>query len=308
MTIYPPSNRFILIFSKALALLVVMTLLSACGGGGGDSIKSLTCATNAYLIPGCIDDDDDSVAPVVVPTIDLLPVSEDLNITLGSSVNLIPVFDDTKYTAVLVTSEQLNGAIRDVGEPESVSSGRAITKTPSASTLYTLRVSYDANGTPASTQVQRLVSVSTPEVLTLVGALSEARSMHTATLLGNQKLLVTGGWDGAEALATAELYDIVSQTWTSLENEMSSVRRGHTATLLPNGKVLIVGGDDGAGAYVATAEVFDPATSTFTETTGAPLVGRTGHTATLLDNGNVLIAGGSKRPDPALELKFTFQT
>ena len=287
-------KHYFRLLSISGCLVLMLFALSGCGGGGGSDVKNLTCAVNAYLIPGCLDDDDDPpVTPaVVIPTINLLPSAEDLNISLGQSVTLIADFDDTKYSGVLVTSVQVNGELQDVGEPEQVSSGRSVVKTPAQSTLYTLRVTYDANGTPATTEVQRLVSVSTPQSLTLVGPLTQARSMHTATLLGNQKLLVTGGWDGTEALATAELYDVVSQTWTTLENEMSSVRRGHTATLLPNGKVLIVGGDDGAGAYVATAEVFDPATNTFTETTGALLVGRTGHSATLLDNDNVLIAGG----------------
>lgn len=270
-----------------------LALLSGCGGGGGGDVKNLTCAVNAYLIPGCLDSDDPAApAPVVIPTINLLPSAEDLSISLGESVTLIADFDDSKYSGVLVTSEMVDGQMQDIGEPEPISSGTAIVKSPTESTLYTLRVSYDANGTEATTEVQRLVSVSTPQSLTLVGPLSQARSMHTTTLLGNQKVLVTGGWSGTEALATAEIYDLVSQTWTTLENEMTSVRRGHTATLLPNGKVLIVGGDDGAGAYVVSAEMFDPATNTFTATTGAPLVGRTGHSATLLDDDNVLIAGG----------------
>jgi hypothetical protein len=287
-----PRYQHTVILPGLLAL--TFGLLTGCGGGGGSDIKNLTCAVNAYLIPGCLDDDDDPAVPtpVVIPTINLLPSADDLSISLGESVTLIADFDASKYSGVLITSEIVDGQMQDIGEPEQIIPGRAIVKSPAESTLYTLRVAYDANGTAATTEVQRLVSVSTPQSLTLVGPLTQARSMHTTTLLANQKVLVTGGWSGTEALATAELYDLVSQTWTTLDGEMSSVRRGHTATLLPNGKVLVVGGDDGAGAYVASAEIFDPATNTFTETTGAPLVGRTGHSATLLGNDNVLIAGG----------------
>jgi hypothetical protein len=112
-----------------------------------------------------------------------------------------------------------------------------------------------------------------------------ARTMHTATLLANGRVLIAGGSSsiyGNNALASAELFDSGTGSFTAT-GTLTAARLGHTATLLANGKVLIVGG--------SSAELYDSATGTFTAT-GNPTVARTEHTATLLKNGEVLIAGG----------------
>ena len=126
------------------------------------------------------------------------------------------------------------------------------------------------------------------------GNLTTPREYHNATLLTNGKVLITGGWAGTTAWASAELYDPASRTFTVTGN-MTSIQNGHTATLLPDGKVLIAGGEsvlgDGRSA-LPTAELYDPLTGTFT-VTGDMTTDRVGHTATLLNSGLVLIAGGS---------------
>lgn len=85
--------------------------------------------------------------------------------------------------------------------------------------------------------------------------MSAGRSHHTATRLGNGKVLVTGGRDNAGILSSAELYDPATNTWVSA-GSMNTARLGHTATRLGNGKVLITGGD--GGASLAMAELYDP--------------------------------------------------
>ena len=126
------------------------------------------------------------------------------------------------------------------------------------------------------------------------GSMATAREYHTATLLPNGKVLVTGGHQGIAYFASAELYDPVTGTWTTT-GSMAAVRDRHTATLLSNGKVLVTGGEDGiagdGGISFASAELYDPATGTWT-TTGSMATAREQHTATLLSNGKVLVTGG----------------
>ena len=91
------------------------------------------------------------------------------------------------------------------------------------------------------------------------GSLATARDGHTATLLPNGKVLATGGFTGRRHgwLASAELYDPASGTWTAT-GSLATERSGHTATLVPNGKVLVAGGYNG-NVFLASAELYDPA-------------------------------------------------
>ena len=72
-------------------------------------------------------------------------------------------------------------------------------------------------------------------------------------------MLVAGGFDSNGYLASAELYDPASGTWTAT-GSLATARASHTATLLPNGKVLVAGGSTTA-ASLASAELYlGPAT------------------------------------------------
>jgi hypothetical protein len=102
-------------------------------------------------------------------------------------------------------------------------------------------------------------------------------------------VLVAGGTDNSGAcLASAELYDPATGTWTTTDS-LDTARGNHTATLLLNGQVLVAGGC----FHLASAELYDPASETWTAT-GNMNRGRDGHTATLLSNGQVLAVGGSR--------------
>jgi len=124
---------------------------------------------------------------------------------------------------------------------------------------------------------------------TATGSMAFPRQSHTATLLPNGSVLVTGGMNATGTLATAELFHPASGSFTRTGN-MKTARQGHTATLLLDGSVLITGGANAAGG-LATAELFHPASGTFTSA-GTMKTARAGHTATLLNNGKVLVAGG----------------
>jgi N-acetylneuraminic acid mutarotase len=118
--------------------------------------------------------------------------------------------------------------------------------------------------------------------------MNNARHSHTATLLQNGKVLVTGGFNPGNS---AELFDPATGTWT-VTGPMSVARWFHTATLLTNGQVLIVGGrTQNQLEPLYSAELYNPATGTWT-TTGSLNIARASHTAPLLQNGKVLVTGG----------------
>ncbi len=138
---------------------------------------------------------------------------------------------------------------------------------------------------------------------TATGALTSARSSHTATLLGTGRILVVGGSDASgQLLATAELFDPLTGTWTATAS-LGNARSSHTATLLPDGKVLIAGGVGAGGQPLASAELYDPAAGSGAGAwtpTGPLNDARTAHTATSLgdeisgrSDPRVLVAGGT---------------
>jgi len=94
---------------------------------------------------------------------------------------------------------------------------------------------------------------------TAITGLNTPREDATATLLPNGKVLVAAGFNGdntgtAKYLASAELYDPASGSWT-VTGSLNTGRDYPTATLLLNGKVLVAGGDNGPD--LTSAELYD---------------------------------------------------
>jgi N-acetylneuraminic acid mutarotase len=123
------------------------------------------------------------------------------------------------------------------------------------------------------------------------GEMSSPRSHHTATVLLDGRVLVTGGQNGNGILASTEIYDPVLSNWLPTGG-MNVARYGHTATRLQDGRVLAVGGCTGTLACTRSAEIYDPGTGAWTLAAELPNGERMGHTATLLQDGSVLVAGG----------------
>jgi N-acetylneuraminic acid mutarotase len=135
----------------------------------------------------------------------------------------------------------------------------------------------------------------TSETWSATADMHSARLAHTATLLGNGKVLVAAGFTSsidpsAAYAASAEFYDPVANIWNPAAS-LSTGRDNHTATLLGDGTVLVAGGNGNSAGFIASAERYDPTVNTWSSA-GSLATGRANHTATLLQTGAVLVTGG----------------
>ncbi|RMH02827.1 MAG: hypothetical protein D6702_07665 [Planctomycetota bacterium] len=151
----------------------------------------------------------------------------------------------------------------------------------------------------------------TGQTTLLPGRMATGRAFHTATVLDDGRVLVTGGvtYGGQKAngnyftriLNDAEIWDPATGQFTVVP--MLEYRAGHTANKLPDGRVLIAGGTKGNGAHELTdvsdllgtsnknTEIFDPATDTFSQ---GPWLSepKAGHGGVTLQDGRIWLAGG----------------
>ncbi|MCI0621107.1 MAG: Ig-like domain-containing protein [Acidobacteria bacterium] len=129
------------------------------------------------------------------------------------------------------------------------------------------------------------------ETFSATGSMSTGRTGHTATLLNNGTVLVTGGLNPQLAgNTTAEIYDPATGNFTLVGN-MAEGRLWPTASLLGDGRVLIAGGSLGLGPLLKTAEIYDPAAQIFSAAGDMPKETAI-HTASVLLDGTVLVVGG----------------
>ncbi|MFF4445660.1 Kelch repeat-containing protein [Streptomyces sp. NPDC001502] len=137
------------------------------------------------------------------------------------------------------------------------------------------------------------------------------RRLHTATLLADGDVLVTGGTSGpglSPALRSAAVFHAKTGTW-SATTDMNEGRWGHAAVLTGDNQVLVSGGyavrsADSARA-LASAELYHPVERKWT--TVKPMTdARGGHTAVRFKDGRVLVCGGSAPIAPGHEAALGF--
>src|SRR5437867_2486212 len=119
-----------------------------------------------------------------------------------------------------------------------------------------------------------------------IADLNQPRAEHTATLLANGTVLIAGGRDAAgQPLASPEVYDPTTRTFSLAPSALVVPRQDHTATLLPDRRVLVAGGSNASGA-LDSAELYDPTAGTVSPA-GPLSVPRTLASAALLPEGPV---------------------
>ncbi len=169
----------------------------------------------------------------------------------------------------------------------------------------------DPNGTQGCAAVEPNGAMAVAEIYdprtgkwTATGTMTTERSLHTATLLADGKVLVVGAEHRDGIFASTELYDPGTGTWTAT-GSMITARTQQFAVRLGDGKVLVAGGvgpvSPTAHDILTSAEVYNPSTGKWTAT-GDLITGRAdeGLTAALLGDGTVIIAGGDGPGDPML--------
>ena len=131
------------------------------------------------------------------------------------------------------------------------------------------------------------------EVFKAIGTMTTTRFFHTATLLKDGRVLITGGFETDRPAHsspefshnTAEIFDPEKGT-SSTTGSLSQARSQDTAVLLQDGRVLIKGTD------LYPPEIYDPQSGRFAVLANVPGLTRNAP-STILSTGSILTTGDS---------------
>ncbi len=128
---------------------------------------------------------------------------------------------------------------------------------------YKGRVMIFGGGNPATATTEILDTSAATPAWQWGPSMSQPRIEMNATILPNGKVLATGGStkdeDGSTASYYADLYDPVTNTFSSAGANAYPRLYHSNALLLPSAKVLLVGGNPARGTYEQHMELYSPA-------------------------------------------------
>ena len=145
------------------------------------------------------------------------------------------------------------------------------------------------NGRAASLRTCQIYDADSKTFLANPPSMAIGRMDHTATLLADGRVVITGGRGiPTDYYQQTEVYDTATHVFTSAP-DMLTARAQHTATLLSDGvHILIVGGLEGT-TVKNDVELWSV---TATHAAGTLSQSRYAHAAALLGDGRVIIGGG----------------